>query len=163
MSLFGSKFNVFKKIFTRLFHLEYISSYIRLYDIITNTCIINIKLPFIVSDEYEDLITSLYIQIFKHSDSFYLRYDEEEFNLYNKVRTTIDDYISINIEREQLYKYLQPLILDTSIERSHNLFFKRIPSEYFIENVSKICELNSKIERINDDLYLENHQYLMSI
>lgn len=157
MSLFGNSFDLFKNRFTKLFHIEYQLGCIRLRDLVTKSCIINIRLPFIISEEYQDLLTSLYIQIFKHPDSFYLRYDQEDFQLYNTVREIIDKYMEIHQKREQLTHQIYKKVTNCSIERSNNLFFNRSPSNNLKMNVDKVYQLNKRVDAINYKLLETSH------
>jgi hypothetical protein len=157
MNLYGVDFNVFQNIFTKYFYIEYISKHIRIRDIVSKNCIINIKLPFLISENYSDLLKSLYIQIFKHSDSFHLRYEQEDFELYNYVRTQLDEYIySIILNRENQNLEFDNLIKDIALEHANNVYFGRIPSMNMKHSLNKIYKLNTHIVELNRELSYTN-------
>lgn len=157
MILYGINFNLFQNIFTKYFYIEYISKHIRIRDIVSKNCIINIKLPFIISESYSDLLKSLYIQIFKHADSFHLRYDQEDFNLYNYVRTHLDKYIHLIIlDREKQNLEYDNLVKDVAIEHANNVYFDRTPSLNMKHSLNKIYKLNTHVTNLNQELLYTN-------
>lgn len=156
MNLYGISFSVFQNIFTKYFYIEYISEHIRIRDKVSKNCIVNIKLPFIISESYSDLLKSIYIQIFKHEDSFHLRYDEEDFELYNDVRTRLDKYIPIILTREKQHLESYDLVKDVALEHANNIYFDRKPSQYMKNSLEKICKLNKHVADLNQQLLYTN-------
>ncbi len=157
MNLYGISFSVFQNIFTKYFYIEYISEHIRIRDIVSKNCIINVKLPFIISENYSDLLKSVYIQIFKHADSFHLRYDQEDFELYNNVRTQLDKYIySIVLNREKQHLESYNLVKDVALEHANNVCFGRKPSLDMKNSLNKICKLNKHVSDLNQELLYTN-------
>ncbi len=156
MNLFGLKFNNFCKIFQKYFIVEYVlvsttTPCIRIRDKITKSCVINAKLPFVISEEYNDLLRSLYIHIFKHTDSFHLRYEPHEFKLYNRVRKHIEQHLIIALKREKFVTSSLQYVKEACLERAHNNI-----SLYLNNKVNKICKFEEYISNFNDEILYSN-------
>lgn len=152
MLLFGIKINSFKHNFSKYFVLNYDSTTqcTRIIDKITKSCVVNVKLPFIISETRDDLLKSLYIQIFKYDCAFNLRYDEEEFDLFNHVYRGLEMYYrNVITPRDKLYKKIDDIAFDTSIEHANNLYFKRDPTLNFLKSLESIDVQNKCINSLN--------------
>jgi hypothetical protein len=163
MFLFGNTLTHFKCNFNKYFLLDYDckTEYIRIRDKITKSCVLNIKLPFIISECNEDLLNSLYIQIFKYDSAFHLRYEQSEFKLFKRVYNSLNLYYKniiqyrndINIDMQKISTYL-------SIEHSNNLYFNRKPSDFFLQSLDCIDAKNKSLQHLN--IYaIQQNQFLI--
>lgn len=162
MFLFGNKISSFKHNFSKYFMLNYDSTKqcTRIIDKISKSCVVNVKLPFIISETHDDLLKSLYIQIFKYDCAFHLRYDDEEFELFNHVYTSLDTYYKNVINpRDTIYNKIDDLSFDVAIEHANNMFFKREPSLHFLNTLDRIdlqnkCATSLNIYSIQENKFL---------
>lgn len=157
MNFFGLDYKTFQKLFEEYFTIEYISSFIKIRDRVSKNCIVHFEIPFVISESKEDLIKSIYIHIFKHMDSFYLRYDPEEFQMYNKIRQEIDDYSkSFLTKRDKLSIDFYTLVKDLAINQSNNLCFGRIPNRAILNEIDIASKLGKIIKELDDEAMYQN-------
>lgn len=161
MNLFGLDFKTFKKRFEEFFLIEYASSHIRIRDKVSKNCIINVELPYIISESIEDLIKSLYIQIFKYVDNFNLRYDQDEFELYNHIRKELEYYNDCILgKRNKISEEFYSLVRDLAIDQSNNLYFKREPGIHVKMNLKSVEKMNKYLMYIEEEA-IHHHKIIV--
>lgn len=157
MNFFGLDYKTFQKKFEEYFTIEYISSFIKIRDKVSKNCIVIFKIPFVISESKEDLIKSIYIQIFKHVDSFYLRYDPEEFEMYNKIRKDVDKYSKTYlVPRNKLSIDFYTLVKELAINQSNNLCYGRIPNAAILNEINIASKLGKRIKELDDVIMYQN-------
>lgn len=163
MFLFGNTLTNFKYNFNKYFLLDYDckTEYIRIRDKITKSCVVNIKLPFIISECNEDLLKSLYIQIFKYESAFNLRYEQSEFKLFKLVYNSLNSYYNNIIQiRNDIDIDIQNITNYLSVEHANNLCFNRKPSNYFLQSLDYINDKNKNLYHLN--IYaIQQNQFLI--
>lgn len=142
MFLFGcGNVQVFKHNILKYFVVEYdsLARAVRIRDKITKSCAANVKLPFIISEADEDLLTSLYIQIFKYDCAFHLRHDKDDFRLFQDVHKSLGAYYKNVIEpRDTVYTRLEEVSNELAVEHSNNVCFQRKPTSHFRNRVEML-------------------------
>jgi len=157
MNFFGLDYKTFQKLFEEYFTIEYISSFIKIRDRVSKNCIVHFEIPFVISESKEDLIKSIYIQVFKHTDSFYLRYDPEEFDMYNKIRKNVDKYSTTFLsKRNKLSIDFYTLVKDLAINQSNNLCYGRIPNKAMLNEIDIASKLGKRIKDLNEEAMYQN-------
>lgn len=157
MNFFGLDYKTFQKLFEEYFTIEYISSFIKIRDRVSKNCIVHFEIPFVISESKEDLIKSIYIQVFKHTDSFYLRYDPEEFDMYNKIRKNVDRYSTTFLtKRNKLSINFYTLVKDLAINQSNNLCYGRIPNKAMLNEIDIVSKLGKRIKDLDEEAMYHN-------
>lgn len=157
MIFFGLDYKTFRCKFEEYFTVEHISSFIKIRDRVSKNCIVHFKIPFIISESKEDLIKSIYIQIFKHVDSFYLRYDDEEFKMYNKIRKNVDEYSKLYLKkRDKLSIDFYNLVKEMAMNQANNLCYNRIPGKYMYDDINTASKLGKKIKDLDEEATYQN-------
>lgn len=140
MNLFGLKLPVFVVQFKRLFCIEYDSGIIRIRDKVTKTSLVNCKLPLLISDDEQDIMTSLYICIFKYECQYECKYSKK---LYKRVKQVLESFINDVIPyRKNLQHLVQECLLDAVHHKYHGV-------EYNVNNY-KMDQLCRESEIQND-------------
>lgn len=164
MILFGhNTFNMFRQHFIKYFSVEYSThcDIVRIRDNYTQSCILNVKLPLLISRQQEDILKSLYIQIFKFDSAFPLRYDIEDANMFEHVYNTIHKYYDEYIcKRLDIEKEIHKSTRHVAIEHANNLFFNRLPSHCFKESIKEI-EYHNNILREFTNQSINNNEFLI--
>jgi len=119
MTLFGLRLPEFVVQFKRLFCIEYDSGLIRIRDKNTKASLVNCKLPLLIDVGEQEMLTSLYICIFKYECEYECKYSKK---LYKRVRHTIESFIKDVIPHcNNLQDLIQDVLLDAAHSRYHNV------------------------------------------
>ena len=153
MTLFGLKLPEFVVQFKRLFCIEYDSGLIRIRDKNTRTSLVNCKLPLLIDVGEQEMLTSLYICIFKYECEYECKYSKK---LYRRVRRILESFLKNIIPFRQNYQSLvQECLLDAVHSKYHDV-------EYI--NNCKMDQLCRQVQIQNElDTFsvLEYHQALI--
>ena len=153
MTLFGLKLPEFVVQFKRLFCIEYDSGLIRIRDKNTRASLVNCKLPLLIDVGEKDIMTSLYICIFKYECEYECKYSKK---LYRRVRRIIDSFLDEVVPfRQNLQSLVQECLLDAVHANYHNIKYT---------NNTKLDELCRQVSIQNElDTFsvLEYHQALI--
>lgn len=124
MNLFGLELSVFVVQFKKIFCIEYSTGYgrkellLRIRDKQTMASIINCKLPLVLGDTEDELLTSLYICVFKYECEYECKYSKK---LYRRIKCVVESFIKDVIsKRQDLTKLVQDCLLDAVHHKYHN-------------------------------------------
>lgn len=146
MFLFGcGNLNVFKHNILKYFVVEYdsLAQHVRIRDKITKSCAANVRLPLETDD---DVLTSLYIQIFKYDCAFHLRHDEDDFKLFQDVHKSLGAYYTNVIQpRDEVYTHLEKVSTELAVEHANNVCFQRKATPSFRNRVEMLSARHSSL------------------
>lgn len=152
MTLFGLKLPEFVVQFKRLFCIEYDSGLIRIRDKNTKASLVNCKLPLVIDVGEQELLTSLYICIFKYECEYECKYSKK---LYRRVKHVLDSFLRLPVQDYCKNLYLvQECLLDAVHHKFHN-------QEY--TNNDKMDQLCRQISIQNELDTLTLHEYHQAI
>jgi len=152
MTLFGLRLPEFVVQFKRLFCVEYDSGLIRIRDKTTKASLINCKLPLLIDVNEQNIMTSLYICIFKYECEYECKYSKK---LYRRVRSVLESFLEHVVPYHTSFQDLvQECLLDGVHSRFHN-------KEY--TNNEKLEQLCRKVSIQNELDTFAIHEYHQAI
>ena len=153
MNLFGLDISVFVVQFKKLFCIEYDTGFIRIRDKETKASLVNCKLPILIGKEEKDILTSLYICIFKYECEYECKYSKK---LYRRVRRIIDSFLDEVVPyRQNLQSLVQECLLDAVHAKYHNVEYT---NNYKLD---KLCKQSVKQNNVNTFALNGYHQALI--
>lgn len=153
MTLFGLKLPEFVVQFKRLFCIEYDSGLIRIRDKNTRASLVNCKLPLLIDVGEKDIMTSLYICIFKYECEYECKYSKK---LYRHVRRILESFLKDVVPcRKNYHSLVQECLLDAVHCKYHNVEYTNNT------RLDQLCRQSVKQNELDTFSVLEYHQALI--
>lgn len=151
MNLFGLSLPAFIVQFSKIFCIEHEpgTNVLRIRDKESLSCIVNCRLPFILGPSEKELITSLYIFIFKYECEYETKWSKK---LYRTVRKCTTFFINnVYIPRSKTRISALPLVYECMLDAAHAKYHqvKGQDSYSLVNNVDKLCRETARIDRYN--------------
>ena len=155
MTLFGLKLPEFVVQFRQYFCIEYDSGLIRIRDKNTRASLVNCNLPLLIDVNEQDMLTSLYICIFKYECEYECKYSKK---LYRRVRHVLESFLKdvmSTYRQENLQHLVQECLLDAVHSKYHGV-------EYTNNcKLDQLCKQVSIQKELDTYMILEYHQAIV--